>query len=229
MRQHRTGRLAFYGQTTRCDAVSTEWSSCSPVSSESHRLLHHVYASPQQRFPWDNFLSIIFMAALNFKRELREIENLLHTPAPKKAFNKFTAFSFPFKSDPRPRKLPFWPGAAVLRGVWGVRTWERLRTGPTTRVTRGTATAARGQGRAALDELQPCSQGRPPGHWATQTRVPRHPAPTHAALGGCSPSGVRQCHPGELLAKCTAEGSMAGMLRGSGHGLGAEELRQPLF
>ena len=37
----------------------------------------------QHCFSWNNFLSIIFMAKLNFKRELRETENLLRIPAPK--------------------------------------------------------------------------------------------------------------------------------------------------
>lgn len=39
----------------------------------------------QPHFSWNNFLSVIFMAALNFKRGLRGIGNLLHRPTPKES------------------------------------------------------------------------------------------------------------------------------------------------
>lgn len=45
-----------------------------------HRQLEESFS---YHFSWSNLLSIIFMAALNFKRELRGIENLLPIPVPK--------------------------------------------------------------------------------------------------------------------------------------------------
>lgn len=87
-----------------------------PVSSElsgSYVFLHPVYTSVstvrrdfEYHFPWNNLLSIIFMPALNFKRELRGIENLLHIPAPKKALNKFTTFQFYIQVGPQSQTLP---------------------------------------------------------------------------------------------------------------------------
>lgn len=100
-------------------------SACSPVSSEFSG--SYVFLCPgntsastvrgvfQYHFPWNNLLSIIFMAVLNFKRELRGIENLLHIPAPKKAFNKFRTFQFyiqvrPQSQNPAWHSLPFTQG-----------------------------------------------------------------------------------------------------------------------
>lgn len=82
--------------------------------SGSHIFLHQVYASAsivrrvfQYHFSWNNLLSIIFMAALNFKRELRGIENLLHISNPKrKPLINLGLLSFTFKSNPRTKKLP---------------------------------------------------------------------------------------------------------------------------
>lgn len=45
--------------------------------------LQQLEESCSYHFSWNNLLSIIFMAALNFKRELRGIENLLPIPVPK--------------------------------------------------------------------------------------------------------------------------------------------------
>lgn len=62
--------------------------------SGSHITPRQVYTSAstvrrvfQYHFSWNNLLSIIFMAALNFKRELRRIENLLRAPAPKESLS----------------------------------------------------------------------------------------------------------------------------------------------
>lgn len=47
------------------------------------------------------------MAALNFKRELRGIENLLHISDPKrKPLINLGLLSFTFESDPRTKTLP---------------------------------------------------------------------------------------------------------------------------
>lgn len=47
------------------------------------------------------------MAALNFKRELRGIENLLHISNPKrKTLINLGLLSFTFKSDPMTKRLP---------------------------------------------------------------------------------------------------------------------------
>lgn len=71
----------FRGRAVPAPQLSVSWVS-----------LRQVYASAsivrrvsQYCFSWFNLLSIIFMAALNFKRELREIENLRHVPVPKES------------------------------------------------------------------------------------------------------------------------------------------------
>ena len=82
--------------------------------SGSHIFPRQVYISAstvrrvfQYHFSWNNLLSIIFMAALNFKRELRGIENLWHISSPqRKPLINLELFSFTFKSDPRTKTLP---------------------------------------------------------------------------------------------------------------------------
>lgn len=93
-----------------------------PEFSGSYVFLCPVYTSAstvrrvfQYHFPWNNLLSIIFMAVLNFKRELRGIENLLHIPAPKKAFNKFRTFQFYIQVGPQSQN-PVWHSLPFTKG-----------------------------------------------------------------------------------------------------------------
>lgn len=79
------------------------------------------------------------MAALNFKRELRGIENLLHLPAPKKALNKFRTFQFyiqvgPQSQNPAWYSLPFTQEHGANQPI--VYSLEMIEAGPPFRQSR---------------------------------------------------------------------------------------------